>query len=179
MKVQFGHSAIELIRGSITAQSVDALVNSASATLGPGGEVDRAIQRAAGPAVREELQRRYPLGCPVGDAVVTAAGLMAARFVFHAVGPTWSGGRNREPELLRSVHRRCLELAVQHACHSIAFPAIGTGIFSIPVDVAAEQALGETRKFLTEHPGSLDVRFVLIDAGTCAAFARVLDSFAV
>ena len=178
MKVQFGTSHIELVQGDITRQRVEAIVNAANSQLIIGGGVDDAIHRAAGPDVHRETSTHYPLGCPTGDAVASGAGKLPAKFIFHAVGPIWRGGREREPELLRSAHRRCLELAVQHACGSIAFPAISTGVFSFPVDLAAENSLDETRQFLFKCPAVLAVRFVLFDAGTYAAFARVLDSFA-
>jgi O-acetyl-ADP-ribose deacetylase (regulator of RNase III) len=177
MKVHFGNSLIELVQGNITHQQVDAIVNAANSKLIVGGGVDSAIHRAAGLTVHAETQRRYPLGCPPGDAVPTSAGALPAKFIFHAVGPIWRGGREGEPGLLRSAYRRCLELAVQHQCVSIAFPAISTGIYCFPVDLAAENSLDETRRFLMETAAALLVRFVLFDAGTYAAFARVLDSF--
>ena len=179
MKVHFGTSRIELVQGDITQQSVDAIVNAANSQLAGGGGVDGAIHRAAGPGVIEETQTRYPLGCPTGDAVATDAGRLPAKFIFHAVGPVWRGGREHEADLLRSAHRRCLQLAAKHDCTSIAFPAISTGVYRFPVDVAAENSLDETRTFLLAHPDPLVVRFVLFDAGTYAAFARVLDSFVV
>ena len=178
MKVQFGSSSIELMQGDITRQSLDAIVNSANSELIIGGGVDGAIHRAAGPTVHEETLARYPLGCPIGDAVPSGAGKLSARFIFHAVGPIWRGGREREPELLRSAYRRCLELAEQHQCTSIAFPAISTGVYSFPVDLAAENSLDETRSFLMNSSSRIAVRFVLFSAGTYAAYARVLDSFA-
>ena len=177
MKVHFGISRIELAQGDITQQSVDAIVNAANSQLAVGGGVDGAIHRAAGPSVMEETRMRYPLGCPTGDAVATGAGQLSAKFIFHAVGPVWRGGREHEADLLRSAHRRCLQLAAKHDCASIAFPAISTGVYRFPVDLAAENSLDETRTFLLSHPDPLVVRFVLFDAGTYAAFARVLDSF--
>lgn len=178
MKVQFGASSIELVQGDITRQSVDAIVNAANSELMIGGGVDGAIHRAAGPTVHQETLARYPLGCPTGDAVPTGAGRLAARFIFHAVGPIWRGGREGEPKLLRSAYRRCLELAAQNQCSSIAFPAISTGVYSFPVDLAAENSLDETRQFLLSSPAAIAVRYVLFNAGTYAAYARVLDSFA-
>lgn len=179
MKVHFGPSLIELVIGNLAEQPADALVNSARSDLLPGGDVDHALHRAAGPTVRDELRRRYPLGCPVGDAVVSAAGQLPVRYLFHAVGPNWNGGRSGETDLLRSACLRCLELAIQNNCLQIAFPAIATGVFRFPVDVAAEHLLDETRRFLASSTRALQVRFVLADAGTYAAFARVLDSYAV
>ena len=177
MKVHFGISRIELVQGDITTQPVDAIVNAANSHLGGGEGVEGAIHRAAGPSVMEETQTRYPLGCPTGDAVATGAGRLPAKFIFHAVGPVWRGGRENEPDLLRSAHRRCLQLAAKHDCTSIAFPAISTGVYRFPVDLAAENSLDETRTFLLAHPDPLVVCFVLFDAGTYAAFARVLDLF--
>jgi O-acetyl-ADP-ribose deacetylase len=110
--------------------------------------------------------------------VATEAGRLSARYIFHAVGPVWRGGRAGEPDLLRSAYRRCLELAARHQCASIAFPAISTGVYGFPIDLAAENSLDESRTFLLAHPDPLIVRFVLFDAGSYAAFARVLDSFA-
>lgn len=178
MKVQFGNSHIELLQGDITVQRVDAIVNAANSELAGGSGVDGAIHRAAGDSVMAETTRRYPLGCPTGDAVATAAGKLPAKFIFHAVGPIWRGGRDGEPDQLRSAYRRCMELAVGHECSSIAFPAISTGVYRFPVDLAAEHSLDETRSFLINHQNTLAVKFVLFNAGTFAAFARVLDGFA-
>lgn len=176
MKVQVGASFLELIQGDITIQAVDAMVNAANTDLAGGGGVDGAIHRAGGPSIMEETSKRFPLGCPTGDAVATGAGNLPARFVFHAVGPIWNGGRSGEADLLRSAYRRCLELAVEHRCQSIAFPSISTGVYAFPVDLAAEAALDEVRQFLLTARDSLLVRFVLFDAGTWGAYARVLES---
>lgn len=178
MKILFGPSHIELAQGDITREQVDAIVNAANSELRVGGGVDGAIHRAAGPGVHDEVARRYPLGCPTGDAVPSEAGALSARYIFHAVGPIWRGGREGEIDQLRSAYRRCLELALQHDCDSIAFPAISTGIYSFPIDLAAENSLDETRRFLLKCERGLAVRFVLFGAGPYAAFARVLDSYA-
>ena len=177
MKVQFGHHLVELVQGDITRQTVDAIVNAANSALAGGGGVDGAIHRAGGPALMEETSRRYPLGCPTGDAAPTGAGNLQARHVFHAVGPRWSGGHRGEPDLLRSAYRRCLELAIEHDCRSIAFPAISTGVYGYPIDLAAEASLDEIRTFLVKRPDAepLHVRMVLFDGGSYAAFARVLE----
>ena len=192
MKVQFGTSRVELVQGDITQQQVDAIVNAANGELAGGGGVDGAIHRAAGPSLMGETRARYPLGCPTGDAVVSAAGALSAKYVFHAVGPIWRGGQQREAELLRSCFRRCLELAVKHNCTSIAFPAISTGVYRFPIDLAAENSLDVIRTFLDGDQKNGDqkngdqkagdqkvslVRIVLFDAGSYAAFARVLESY--
>ena len=144
MLVQFGACRLELVQGDIAQQEVDAIVNAANARLAGGGGVDGAIHRAAGPTLMNETRTKYPHGCPTGSAVATSAGHLPAKFVFHAVGPIWRGGVSGEAGLLISAQRRCLELAVEHACRSIAFPAISTGAYGYPVDLAAEASLTVT-----------------------------------
>ena len=178
MRVCFGPAQIALIQGDLTQQEVDAIVNAANSGLAGGGGVDGAIHHAAGPSLMEETRRRYPQGCRTGDAVPTAAGMLRARHVFHAVGPIWRGGMQQESKLLASAHRRCLELAVEHQCRSIAFPAISTGVYGYPKDLAAECSLTTVRDFLLELARPFEARFVLFDAGTFGAFARVLEAMA-
>jgi O-acetyl-ADP-ribose deacetylase len=178
MLIHFGPGRIRLVQGNIVDEEVDAIVNAANARLAGGGGVDGAIHRAAGPSLMEETRRRYPQGCPTGDAVATSAGNLRARHVFHAVGHVWRGGMQQESNLLASAIRRCLELAVEHQCGSIAFPAISTGIYAYPTDLAADCSLKAARDFLLELAQPLEVRFVLFDAGTYGAFARVLEAMA-
>ncbi|MBX3443803.1 MAG: O-acetyl-ADP-ribose deacetylase [Planctomyces sp.] len=169
---------LELLVGDITRQTVDAIVNAANAQLAGGGGVDGAIHRAGGPDLMQETRRRYPDGCPAGSAVATGAGRLAARHVFHAVGPVWRGGRQGEPELLAGAYRRCLELALELGCDSVAFPAISTGVYGYPVDLAAEASLGAVREFLARKGRPAEVRFVLFSEGVYGAYARVLESLA-
>lgn len=178
MLIHFGPGRIRLVQGNITDQEVDAVVNAANSQLAGGGGVDGAIHRAAGPTLMEETRHRYPQGCATGDAVVTAAGKLSARYVFHAVGPIWRGGLQQESKLLAAAIRRCLELAVEHDCRSVAFPAISTGVYSYPTDLAADCSLKAARDFLLDRAPSLEARFVLFDAGTYGAFARVLEEMA-
>src|SRR5205823_13448246 len=144
----------------------DAIVNAANSQLAGGGGVDGAIHRAAGPLLMEQTEARYPEGCPTGSAVATDGGRLKARYVFHAVGPVWRGGGANEAALLAGAYRRCLELAVEHACASIAFPAISTGVYGYPKDLAAEVSLTTAREHLTQNSAPQLVRFVLFDAGT-------------
>ena len=178
MIVQFGSCRIELVQGDITSQRVDAIVNAANSRLAGGGGVDGAIHRAAGPTLMEETRVKYPEGCPTGSAVTTSAGRLSAKFVFHAVGPIWRGGVAGEADLLAAAYQRCLELAVEQACHSIAFPAISTGVYGNPMDLAAERSLATVRKFLLEQQQPELVRFVLFDGGSFGAFARALEAMA-
>lgn len=176
MLVQFGDCRLELCQGDITKQDVDAIVNAANSALAGGGCVDGAIHRAAGPTLMSETLTLYPDGCPTGGAVSTTGGRLQAKYVFHAVGPVWGGGDKDEPKLLASAYQKCLELAREHNCTSIAFPAISTGVYGYPMDRAASTALKVARDFIVEynHPGL--VRFVLFGDGAYGAFARVLES---
>lgn len=172
----FGSARLELVQGDITKQDVDAIVNAANSELAGGGGVDGAIHRAAGPVLMQQTRDRYPQGCPPGQAVATDGGELTARFVFHAVGPVWRGGGANEAALLASAYRRCLELAVQHACASIAFPAISTGVYGYPKDLAAEVSLATVCDHLARHGQPALTRFVLFDGGSFGAFARVLEA---
>lgn len=176
MRVSVGRSVIELVQGDITTQAVDAIVNAANLELAGGGGVDGAIHRAAGPAIMQETDRLYPDGCPTGSAVATSAGELPAKFVFHAVGPVWRGGQKGEPDLLRSAYQTCLDLAAEHACRSIAFPAISTGVYGYPRDLAATQSLTTVWEHLARRAHPDLVRFVLFDSGSLGAFARVLET---
>lgn len=175
MLLEFGPARIQLVQGDITRQEVDAIVNAANSRLAGGGGVDGAIHRAGGPSLMEETGRRYPDGCPTGSAVATAAGKLKAKYVFHAVGPVWRGGQQGEPERLASAYRTCLELAVQYSCASIAFPAISTGVYGYPLDLAAEHSLSTVKEFLLDRKQPGLVKFVLFDAGAYSAFQRALE----
>ena len=174
MQVRIGDNTLELTQGDITAQQVDAIVNAANSRLAGGGGVDGAIHRRGGPEIMRETRLRYPSGCPTGSAVISGAGNLAAKFVIHAVGPVWRGGAGSERELLAAAHRASLELAVQHDCDSIAFPALSTGAYGYPLDLAAAAALETTAAFLRNAMRRQLVRFVLFDAQAYAAFASVL-----
>jgi O-acetyl-ADP-ribose deacetylase len=159
---------IELVFGDITQQDVDAIVNAANPTLLGGGGVDGAIHRAGGPAILAECRELG--GCEPGDAKATGGGDLPARHVIHAVGPVWHGGGAGEAELLASCHRRAIELADELGCKSLAFPAISTGAYGYPVDLAAPVAVAATKEALAAHSNVDLARFVFRDEGTLAPY---------
>jgi O-acetyl-ADP-ribose deacetylase (regulator of RNase III) len=157
---------LDVVRGDLTEQDVDAVVNAANETLLGGGGVDGAIHRAAGPELLAEC--RLLGSCATGEAKATSGYRLPARWVIHTVGPVWHGGGDGEPELLASCHRRSLDVARELGARTIAFPAISCGVFGYPVELAAPRAVGAVR----EHGHDLDlVRFVLFSDETYAAFA--------
>ena len=159
---------LEAVRGDITEQRVDAIVNAANSSLLGGGGVDGAVHRRGGAAILEECRRLG--GCDTGDAKATTAGELPARWVIHTVGPVWRGGSHGEPELLASCHRRALEVARELGARTVAFPAISTGIYGYPVELAAPVAVAAVRG----HDLEL-VRFVLFGDETYDAFAHAVN----
>jgi O-acetyl-ADP-ribose deacetylase len=164
---------IELVQGDITQQDVDAIVNAANSALAPGGGVDGAIRRAGGPSITAATSRIG--GCATGNAAATTAGDLPARYVVHAVGPIWQGGGAGEAELLASAHRRAVEIAAEQGCRSIAFPAISTGIYGYPAELAAPVAVAAVREALERNPQVELVRFVLFSDELLRAFEAALS----
>jgi O-acetyl-ADP-ribose deacetylase (regulator of RNase III) len=160
---------IEVVRGDLTREDVDAIVNAANESLLGGGGVDGAIHRAGGPAILEECRRLG--GCATGDAKATTGGDLPARWVIHTVGPVWHGGDRGEPELLAACHRRSLEVAQEVGARTVSFPAISCGVYGYPPRLAAPVAIGAVRG----HPLDL-VRFVLFGDETYEAFAAISRS---
>lgn len=175
MQIQIGPCTLELVTGDITRQDTDAIANAANSRLAGGGGVDGAIHRAGGPSIMAETRQKYPQGCPTGEAVITGAGNLPARYVLHTVGPVWGSGQQGEEALLASAYRRSLEVAVAHDCQSVSFPSLSTGAYGYPIDLAARTALRTVKAFLQAHQRPALVRFVLFDAAAHAAFAAALE----
>jgi len=138
--------------GDITKEISDAVVNAANSGLMGGGGVDGAIHRAGGSAIltqcREIRKTLYPDGLPAGEAIATTAGNLHARFVIHTVGPVWRGGNNKERELLALCYENSLKTAEDKNCRTVSFPAISTGVYGFPKNIAAEISSGTVEKFL-------------------------------
>lgn len=151
--IQLGLCQLQLLKGDITRIAVDAIANAANSELAGGGGVDGAVHRAGGPEIMQELDDiRADIGrCETGYAVVTGAGKLPAKYVFHAVGPRYRDGKHGEPDLLRSCYTTCLNLAAERDVHSISFPSISTGIYGYPIEEAAEIAVTAVADWLGEH----------------------------
>ncbi len=179
MPIELGDgNRIELVRGDITCESIDAIVNAANGGLAPGGGVCGAIHRAGGPEIAREcariVARRGSLAA--GEVAITTGGDLPARRVVHAVGPIWQGGTQGEPEALARCYRGAIRAADAEGLNGIAFPSISTGIYGYPVHLAAPVALAAAREALAVAGTLTTVRFVLFDDATLAAYQDAADS---
>jgi O-acetyl-ADP-ribose deacetylase (regulator of RNase III) len=177
VRALIGEKRLELARGDITKERVDAIVTAANSGLGGGGGVDGAVHRAAGP---ELLAACRKIGrCPTGEAVATPAfQLSQAKRVIHAVGPVYGSHGDKDEELLASAHRRALEVAAAEKCRSIAFPAISCGVYGYPVEKAARVALWTIAAHLEMKTPIELVRYVLFSENDHATFASALGELA-
>lgn len=174
-EMTIGATRLVLLRGDITEQDVDAIVNAANDTLLGGGGVDGAIHRKGGPSILEECQAiresAWPDGLPTGRAVITGAGALPARRVIHTVGPRWRGGDRGEPGLLADAYRNSLGLAREHGLRSVAFPSISTGAYGYPVEAAARIAITTVVEEIADDAFA-EVRFVLFSEAHLDVYVR-------
>ena len=152
---------IEIYTGDITRLKIDAIVNAANTSLLGGGGVDGAIHRAAGPQLLEEC--RALNGCKTGEAKLTKGYNLPAKYVIHTPGPVWSGGNHNEDELLKNCYTNSMLIASQKVFHTIAFPAISTGVYHFPIERAASIALKTVHDFLKNNEHPQIVHFVCFD----------------
>ena len=173
MERKINEGLLMLVMGDITDEETDAIVNAANTRLSGGAGVDGAIHRAGGPAIMAET--RQIGGCPTGQAVITAGGNLKAKYVIHAVGPVYRGGKHGEADLLRSAYLSSLRLAADRELKSIAFPAISAGVYGYPLADAAHIALQTAVDYLRENSAIELVRFVLFDRRAYDVFAAELE----
>jgi O-acetyl-ADP-ribose deacetylase len=175
-KKSFAGGRVSAFVGDLTFEEVDAVVNAANSSLMGGEGVDGAIHRRGGPAILEECRaiRRelYPQGLPTGEAVITTAGLLPARYVIHTVGPIWGRESGREAALLAASYRNSLALAVSRGLKSIAFPAISTGAYGYPLEEAAAVSSEAIEGFLRDDDSLTEVRLVFFSEGGLEVFLR-------
>jgi O-acetyl-ADP-ribose deacetylase (regulator of RNase III) len=169
---------VEIVTGDITSLKVDAIVNAANSGLMGGGGVDGAIHRVGGPEILEECRKirstTYPNGLPAGEAVVTTGGKLPAAKVIHTVGPVWHGGGSGEPETLANAYRNSLILAEENGFESIAFPAISTGVYGYPKELAGKVAYETVHEFLSNHSLPRKVLFVFFSENDAEAFRNAV-----
>jgi O-acetyl-ADP-ribose deacetylase (regulator of RNase III) len=161
---------IKVVEGDITRLAVDVIVNAANSSLLGGGGVDGAIHRVAGAELKAYCQRLG--GCKTGDAKITPAFGLKARWVIHTVGPVWRGGDHGEPALLESCYRRCFQLALENRIRGIAFPAISTGVYGYPKEAAARIAL----RVMTRHAERFEIIACCFAAEDAALYRQVLHA---
>jgi len=179
--VELGHGTLELVRGNIVEQRVDAIINAANTSLEGGGGVDGAIHRAAGPALLEECLKipKDEKGhrCPTGEVRVTGAGDLPSKYVIHAVGPFYDHKyAEKAQDQLRYVHENALEAARERDCMSVAFPAISTGAYRFPIEQAAPIALETAARFLNRRTAVKIVRFVLFTEADLDTFRQAMKT---
>ena len=169
---------IKAIQGDITKISVDAIVNAANSSLMGGGGVDGAIHRAGGGEILEECRKIVAKqgGCKTGEAVITTAGKLPAKFVIHTVGPVWSGGDKNEEQELINAYKNSLKLAVENKVKSISFPNISTGVYRFPKEKAAKIAISTVIDFLNNDKTLEQVTFVCFDSDNLSIYKEILNS---
>jgi len=170
------YNKIVLLKGDLTKQDADAIVNAANSGLRGGGGVDGAIHRAGGPAIDEEckviINKIGRLG--TGEAVITSGGNLKAKYVIHTVGPVWHGGTDNERELLANAYRNSLRVAEENGIETIAFPNISTGVYGFPKEAAAKIAFDAVNESLEKYTAIKEVRLVCFDDYTYNLYLELM-----
>ncbi len=172
MEIMINKTLLQLVKGDITKESVDAIVNAANSALAGGAGVDGAIHSAGGPTIMQECRRIG--GCPVGQAVITTGGRLSARYVIHTVGPIYRGGGENEESLLASAYRESLKLATGRGIKSVSFPAISAGVYGYPKEEAARIALTTIIDYLKKENNLILVRMVLYSDDMLSVFNKAM-----
>ena len=176
VETTIGNVNYKLIQGDITEENVDVIVNAANTALRGGGGVDGAIHRAGGPAILKECINKYPDGCSTGEARITTAGLLNAKWVIHTPGPIWQGGHQDEEAYLEKCYRNALLLADEHGAKSISFPSISTGVYRFPIkkasNIAIRTVLDAIQKTMIK-----EVHFVLFGSSDYQIYEETLSSY--
>jgi O-acetyl-ADP-ribose deacetylase (regulator of RNase III) len=173
MEIKINETLIVLVCGDITKETTDAIVNAANKSLSGRGGVDGAIHRVGGPTIMAEC--RQIGGCPTGQAVITTAGKLAAKYVIHTVGPIYHGGSKGEADLLQNAYRNSLKLAQEKRLPSISFPAISCGVYGYPQNEAARLAMKTCIEFALESTGIKLIRHILFNRKIYDIFSAELE----
>ncbi|WP_026894552.1 O-acetyl-ADP-ribose deacetylase [Clostridiisalibacter paucivorans] len=162
LEIMFCGTKVIVLKGDITKEDTEAIVNAANSSLLGGGGVDGAIHRSGGPKILEQCKeiRKTKGTCSTGEAVITTGGNLNAKYVIHTVGPIWQGGNKNEPQLLQNAYRNSLNLAYSEGIKSISFPSISTGVYGYPIEKASIIAL-ETTKDIISKKDFDEIRFIL------------------
>lgn len=180
--LKVANTTLMLVRGDITRQNVDAIVNAANSSLLGGSGVDGAIHSGGGPAILDECKQvrneLYPDGLPVGEAISTTAGNLPAQRVIHTVGPKWKGGDENEPTLLANAYKNSLVQAQHENLRTVAFPAISTGVYGYPIEQASKIAIQTIAAFAQSNPDALDeVQLVLFSDADLEVHQNALAAY--
>jgi len=173
MQTTIDSTILSLIKGDITLEETDAIVNAANSRLAGGGGVDGAIHRAGGPKIMEECRKIG--GCPTGSAVITTGGNLKVKYVIHTVGPIYRDGKHDEARLLASAYKNSLKLAIKNNIKSIAFPSISTGAYGYSINEAAEIALKTVIDFIKVNKELSLVSFVLFSDRDFEVYKKMLE----
>jgi len=180
LEVVIGVTKIRIIKGDITDQCTDALVNAANPSLMGGGGVDGAIHAKGGPNIRDECRKiretRWPSGLPTGKAVITMGGDLKVQFVIHTVGPIWQGGKKGEPALLQAAYQNSLKLALSEGISTIAFPSISTGAYGYPIGEASWIALNTVKDMLESDGRLKEIVFVLFSQVDYSVYRKTAET---